>query len=338
MNTRSDSLESRVRRRLDSLTKPQGSLGRLEEIAVRYALIRGEEMPSPARKAMYVFCADHGVTDEGVSPFPRSVTRQMVHNFVDGGAAINVLCRGLGVAAVIVNVGVEGPAIPGAMDCKIADGTADFSKQPAMTREQAQRSLDTGVALAAEASRNFDMAGVGEMGIGNTTTAAALLSAFTAADPSETVGAGTGADPAGIARKADVIRGALALHKPDPSDGVGVLAAVGGLEIGAMAGFILGCAEHRLPVVLDGFPCCAAALLARAIRQDALQTAFFGHCSAERGHRMMLSVLGGDPLVDFGMRLGEGTGAAIAMGIIDSAVRLYREMATFEEAAVERRA
>ena len=193
-----------------------------------------------------------------------------------------------------------------------------------------------GLTLAADAARTFDMAGLGEMGIGNTTTAAALLSAFTAADPSETVGAGTGADATGIARKADTIRRALALHNPDRSDGVGVLAAVGGLEIGAMAGFILGSAEHGLPVVLDGFPCCAAALVARAIQPDALRTAFFGHCSAERGHRMMLSSLGGEPLVDFGMRLGEGTGAAIAMGIIDSAVRLYREMATFEEAAVER--
>lgn len=325
-----------VRQRLDCLTKPPGSLGRLEEIALRFALIRGEEMPSMTRKAIYVFCADHGVTDEGVSPFPRSVTRQMVRNFVAGGAAINVLCRAQGIRPVIVNVGVDGDPIDGVLDCKVADGTANFSKGPAMTRQQAQRSLDIGFSLALEAARDCDLAGLGEMGIGNTTAAAALLSAFTGVDPAETAGAGTGSDAAGIRRKADVIRQSLERHQPDPADGVGVLAAVGGLEIGAMAGFILGAAENRLPVVLDGFPCCAGALVARAIRPDALGTAFFAHCSAERGHRLMLSFLGGEPLVDLGMRLGEGTGAAIAMGIIDSAVRLYSEMATFSEAAVDR--
>jgi nicotinate-nucleotide--dimethylbenzimidazole phosphoribosyltransferase len=205
-----------------------------------------------------------------------------------------------------------------------------------MTREQAQRSIDAGFTQAADAAINCDLAGLGEMGIGNTTSASALLSAFTGADPSQTVGAGTGADTAGLARKADAIRRALELHQPDPSDGLGVLAAVGGFEIGAMAGFILGAAKHRLPIVLDGFPCCAAALVARAISGDALDTAFFGHRSAERAHALMLSALGAVPMLDLGMRLGEGTGAALAMGIIDSAVRLYREMATFEEAAIER--
>ena len=337
MSTGSEGLEGKVRERLDSLTKPRGSLGRLEEIALRFALIRGEEMPSPARKGMYVFCADHGVTDEGVSPFPRSVTRQMVRNFVDGGAAINVLCRGMGIRPVIVNVGVEGPPMPGSIDCKVADGTANFAVGPAMTREQARRSIDIGMAKAAEAAVAFDMAGLGEMGIGNTTSASALLSAFAGLDPADTVGVGTGADGAGVARKANVIRRALKLHRLHPSDGIRVLEAVGGFEIGAIAGFILGAAEHRLPVVLDGFPCCAGALVARAMNAKALDTAFFAHRSAERGHAIMLSALGGVPMLDLGMRLGEGTGAALAMGIIESAVRLYREMATFDEAAVDRR-
>ena len=336
MNTRSESIETRVRGRLDSLTKPKESLGRLEEIALRFALIRGEEMPSPARKAMFIFCADHGITEEGVSPYPRGVTRQMVRNFVDGGAAINVLCRCLNIRPVIVNVGVDGPSIPGTDDCKIAEGTANFAVRPAMTREEAQQSIDIGIRQATAAAETSDLAGVGEMGIGNTTTASALLSAFTGLDPSDTVGPGTGADAGGIARKAAVIRLALAFHQPDPSDGLGVLAALGGFEIGAIAGFLLGASQHRLPVVLDGFPCCAAALVARAIRPDALDTAFFAHCSAEPGHRRMLSFLGANPLLDLGMRLGEGTGAALAMSIIDSAVRLYREMATFEEASVDR--
>jgi nicotinate-nucleotide--dimethylbenzimidazole phosphoribosyltransferase len=336
MNTASDGLELSVRQRLDSLTKPQGSLGRLEDIALRFALIRGEQMPSASRKVMYVFCADHGVTDEGVSPFPRSVTRQMVLNFVRGGAAINVLCRTFGIQPMIVNAGVEGDCVPGAIDARIAGGTANFARGAAMTRDQAQRSLDLGFRKAAEAAANFDLAGLGEMGIGNTTAAAALLSVFTRADPDETAGAGTGSDQAGISRKAAVIRRALELHRPDPSDGLGVLAAVGGFEIGAIAGFIIGAAEHNLPVVLDGFPCCSGALVARAIQPGCLRTVFFGHRSAERAHSMMLASLGADPLIELGMRLGEGSGAAIAMGIVDSAVRLYREMATFEEAAVER--
>ena len=336
MNIGSESLEQSVRRRLDSLTKPQGSLGRLEDIALRFALIRGEQMPSASRKAMYVFCADHGVTDEGVSPFPRSVTRQMLLNFVRGGAAINVLCRTFGIQPVIVNAGVEGEPVPETIDCRIGSGTANFAIGPAMTRDQAQRSLDLGFRKAVEAAANFDLVGLGEMGIGNTTAAAALLSAFTGADPEQTVGAGTGCDQAGISRKAAVIRRALDLHRPDAVDGLGVLASVGGFEIGAIAGFILGAAEHKLPVVLDGFPCCSGALVARAIRPDCLRTVFFGHRSAERAHSTMLETLGGEPLIELGMRLGEGSGAAIAMGVIDAAVRLYREMATFEEAAVER--
>jgi nicotinate-nucleotide--dimethylbenzimidazole phosphoribosyltransferase len=255
----------------------------------------------------------------------------MVRNFVDGGAAINVMCRSLNIPAVIVDVGVRGPAIAGVENHKIAPGTKNFAVEPAMTRTQAEAVLEVGRSLAVEAGQSFDLTGLGEMGIGNTTTAVALLSAFTGRDASEIAGRGTGAPQEMVDRKIDVVRRAIALHKPAPDDGIGVLAALGGFEIGAIAGFILGAWSRRLPVVLDGFPCCARALVARAIQPDALSACIFAHLSAERGHGVLLNNLGAKPILDLGMRLGEGTGAALAIGIVDAAVRLYREMATFEE-------
>jgi nicotinate-nucleotide--dimethylbenzimidazole phosphoribosyltransferase len=335
MSISSELLAETVRARLDSLTKPPGSLGQLEQIALKFALIRGMEMPSSARKGLYIFCGDHGVTAEGVSRYPSSVTRQMTCNFASGGGAINVLCRRNEIQPVIVDVGVSGPAVPGVLDRKIAPGTRNLRREPAMSRLEAEAALQIGRELAVHAAEKFDMAGVGEMGIGNTTSAAALLSAFTGLHPSGAVGSGTGMNAEGMSRKADVIGAALTLHRPDPKDAVGVLAAVGGFEIAAITGFILGASTHRLPVVLDGFPCCSAALAARAISPDALSTAFFGHLSAERGHAFLLEWLNAEPLLSLGMRLGEGTGAALAIGIIDAAVLLYREMATFEEAAID---
>lgn len=336
MSIRSEELEQKVRARLDSLTKPRGSLGELEEIALRVALIRGEELPSTTRRGMYVFCGDHGVTAEGVSPYPSSVTQQMVRNFLAGGAAINVLCRTFDIQPVIVDVGVRGIAVPGVVDRRIAEGTGNFVREAAMSREQANAALEAGRESAREAAGRFDIAGLGEMGIGNTTAAAALLSVFTGLHPAAASGIGTGLDDAGVSRKVAAITHALERHRPDPGDPVGVLTAVGGLEIAAIAGFITEAAVQRLPVVLDGFPCCAAALVARALAHNALDTAFFGHLSSERGHAFLLESLGVRPMLSFGMRLGEGTGAALAMTIIDAAVRLYREMATFEEAAVSR--
>ena len=327
-------LERRVRARLDRLTKPPGSLGLLEELAVRFAVIKGEEMPSSARKAVYIFCGDHGVTEEGVSPYPSEVTRQMMRNFVNGGAAISVLARRLEAVASVVDVGACGGPVSGVVDRKVAPGTQNFTWEPAMTREQASAALAVGEEMASDASERTDLVGLGEMGIGNTTCAAAVASAITGRDPAETAGPGTGLTPEGVERKIDVIRRALALHKPDPADGLGVLAAVGGFEIGAIAGFILRASELRLPIVLDGFPCCSAALIARALRPDALKTTFFSHQSQEQGHRLILDHLGAAAWFDFGMRLGEGTGTAIMMGIIDLSVRLYREMATFDEAGI----
>lgn len=310
-------LEARIRRRLDSLTKPLGSLGRLEEIALQVGLIQGTDMPVIGRKAMLLFCADHGVVEEGVSPFPQEVTGQMVANFRAGGAAITVLCRQYGIEPVIVDMGVGKP-------------TRNFTREPAMSREEAQRAVETGIAHAADG----DLLGAGEMGIGNSTSAAALLCVFTGIDPQEAAGRGTGLDDVGVARKVEVIARALALHRPDPADAIGVLAALGGFEIAAMVGLILGAAQKRRVVVLDGFISCSAALLARAIEPAALDCVVYSHRSAERGHRRMLEALNARPLLDLDMRLGEGTGAAIGISLVESAVRLYREMATFASAGV----
>jgi nicotinate-nucleotide--dimethylbenzimidazole phosphoribosyltransferase len=310
-------LEGRIRKRLDSLTKPQGSLGRLEELALQVGLIQGTDMPSVGRKAMLLFCADHGVVEEGVSPFPQEVTRQMVANFQAGGAAITVLCRQYGIDPVIVDMGVGRP-------------TRNFMREPAMSRVEAQRAIAAG----REHAGDGDLLGAGEMGIGNSTAAAALLCAFTGADPLDAAGRGTGLDDAGVARKAGVIARALALHRPDAKDALGVLAALGGFEIAAIAGLILGAAKKRRVVVLDGFISCSAALIVRAMKPAALDCVVYSHRSAERGHRRMLEALNARPLFDLDMRLGEGTGAAIGISVVEAAVRLYREMATFESAGV----
>ena len=310
-------LVARIRQRLDSLTKPRGSLGLLEEIALQVGLIQGTDMPSVGRKAMLLFCADHGVVEEGVSPFPAEVTQQMVANFQAGGAAITVLCRQYGIEPVIVDMGVGSP-------------TRNFTRQPAMSPLEAQRAIDVGIAHSADG----DLLGAGEMGIGNSTSAAALLCAFTGMPPIEAAGRGTGLDDAGVARKAEVIARALALHRPDRNDAMGVLAALGGFEIAAIVGLILGAARSGRVVVLDGFISCSAALVVRAINPSALDHVIYSHRSAERGHQRMLEALNARPLLDLDMRLGEGTGAAIGISLVESAVRLYREMATFESAGV----
>ncbi|MBK9170326.1 MAG: nicotinate-nucleotide--dimethylbenzimidazole phosphoribosyltransferase [Bryobacterales bacterium] len=327
-------LTAAVRARWDALTKPQGSLGLLEETATRYAVIRGTAMPSLARKAMYVFCADHGVTAEGVSAYPAEVTPQMVRNFLRGGAAISVLCRHFGIEPIIVDAGVNAPGEKGVVDCKIDFGTRNFARVPAMTREQAELALERGRELAALAARRFDIAGLGEMGIGNTTPASALLCVFAGVTPTAATGRGTGLSRQAVARKAAVIRRALALHTPDPADAVGALAAVGGFEIAMMAGFLMGAAAHRLPVMIDGFISCAAMLAARVLEPRVEEIAFYSHRSAERAHGRMLKALGARPLLELDLRLGEGTGAALGIALLETAVRLYSDMATFAEARV----
>ncbi len=313
------SLSESIQRRLDSLTKPPGSLGDLERIAHRYCLIAGQLTPPLPRKGLYIFCADHGVVAEGVSAYPSSVTAQMVDNFQRGGAAINGLCRQFQIEPVII-------------DCGVGHPTANFAVEPAMTLQKAGELLKRGRMLAHSAKQRFDLVGLGEMGIGNTTSAAALLSAFTGADPSITVGAGTGLDDAGVLRKIAVVNRALARHVS--RDPLAVLAALGGFEIGTMAGFILTAAEIGLPVVVDGFISSAAALVALRLNPASLETAFFSHRSAERGHSAMLEALGVSPCFDLGLRLGEGSGAALMMNLVETALRLYLEMATFAEAGV----
>ncbi len=325
------SLAEQIQRRVDHLTKPPGSLGRLEEIAVRYGVARGTADLKLERKAMYVFCADHGVAVEGVSAYPAEVTRQMVRNFAAGGAAINVLCRQYGIDAFIVDVGVKGDPEPGVIHRRIAPGTHNFLDEPAMTREQAGQAIEIGRDLA---TAGYDIVGTGEMGIGNTTAAAAVVAAMTGRDPAAVVGRGTGIDDARWRHKVEVVRQALERRRPDPADPVGVLAAVGGFEIGAMAGLILGAAAARIAVVVDGFIATAGALLAEGIEPGVREGMFFAHRSAEAGHDVALEALGARPLLDLGMRLGEGTGAALAIGLIESAVRLYNEMATFDSAGV----
>ena len=328
-------IERAVADRWDSLTKPQGSLGRLERIVARLALQQGQPRPTLERKSIYVFCGDHGVTAEGVSAFPSEVTRQMVVNFVRGGAAINALCRHNGIHTFVVDAGVKGDPIDGALNRRVREGTRNFAVEPALTRAEVERAIEAGAALAAES--HDGIRGVGEMGIGNTTSASALLRGFTGADGALAAGPGTGLAPEAVTHKAAVITRALALHRPDPADPIGVLAAVGGCEIAMMAGFLLGSAERRVPVMMDGFITCAAALAARAINPAVTDYLHYSHRSAEQAHGLMLAALGGDPLFDLGMRLGEGSGAAIAISLVEQALALYDGMATFAEAAVSNR-
>jgi len=329
-------LQRKIEDRWNSLTKPPGSLGRLEQMVTHYGRIRDEAMPSLKRKGMYIFCGDHGVTAEGVSSYPREVTGQMMRNFLAGGAAISVLCRRFAIEPVVVDAGVIGEAPAGVVDRKVAAGTRNFCTGPAMTRAEVERAIEAGRELAGEAATRFDIAGAGEMGIGNSTAAAALLCAFTGLTPDDAVGCGAGVDAAGLARKTAAVRRALTLHQPDPEDGIGVLASVGGFEIAMIAGFVLEAAVQKLPVVLDGFIATSAALAVKAIEPAALATVFYSHRSAERGHARMLGYLDAEVYYSLDLRLGEGTGAALTINLLKTALTLYHEMATFDEAGVSR--
>lgn len=332
------SSESAAQQRLDSLTKPQGSLGRLEELARRIAVIQGKVPPRLGRKLLLVFAADHGITEEGVSAYPRDVTAQMTYNFLNGGAAINVLARHHSVDTEVVDVGVDyefaGPR--GLRNCKVRRGTANFARGPAMTRDEAVRSVELGIQIAREAAaENIFLLGAGDMGIGNTSSATAILCALTGAAPGRVVGRGTGIDDATLRRKIAAIEKGLDINRPDANDPLDVLAKVGGLEIGAITGVILGTAAFRIPMVLDGFIAGAAALLAQRFSPHVRDVLFASHLSAERGHQLMLDDLKLAPVLDLQMRLGEGTGACLLMGLIEAAVRIMGEMATFESAGVK---
>lgn len=330
-------LERKIRLRLDSLTKPPGSLGRLESIALWYCMARGEVLPAPPRKRCFIFCADHGVTAAGVSPYPREVTRQMALNFALGGAAINVLCRQAGIEAVVVDVGVDGDIDPaaGVIDRKVARGTANLAEQPAMTADQCEKAILTGAALAHEAvDEGFTLLLGGEMGIGNTTAAAAVGAALLGRGGKDLAGRGAGIDDEGLSRKAALIDQALARADVDPTDALQVLTEFGGLEIAALCGMMLGAAARRTPVLVDGFIATAAALAAVRLAPAARGYLLFAHRSAEQGHRMLLESLEAAPVLDLDMRLGEGSGAALAATVVDRALSLYREMATFDSAGI----
>ena len=326
-----------VRDRWDSLTKPRGSLGMLEACVVKLAEIQNTEAPRAGRRAIYVFCGDHGITEEGVSLYPSVVTREMVKNFVRGGAAINVLCRQLSIETCIVDAGVSGPKLDGVIDLRVGNGTGNFLHGPAMSRNEAAAAIERGIDLAALAAGQFDLVGVGEMGIGNSTSASAILCALTGATPQQAAGRGTGLDQAGISRKQEVLQAALAMHNFSADDPLSVVSAFAGFEIAMMAGFLLGAASRSLPVVIDGFISSSAFLVARSFYAALAHHVFFAHRSAELAHRRLLECAGAEPLLDLGLCLGEGTGAALAMNLIASAVSLYWEMATFAEAAVSDR-
>ncbi len=328
-----------ARQRQRQLTKPPGSLGRLEELAVRIAGLTANPVPFLDKKVVFVLAADHGVVRQGVSPYPQAVTAQMVANFLAGGAAINALARAAGARVVVADFGVVNP--PAHLELRaysLGPGTADFTAGPAMTRKQAAAAVERGIALLeSELGAGLDLVGTGEMGIGNTTAAAAVVSALLGVPPGRTVGRGTGLDPAGVRHKARVVEAGLRRNRPDPADPLDVLAKVGGFEIGGLVGLILGAAARRKPVVLDGYITGAAALLAVRLCPAVRPYLIASHRSAEPGHRLVLRALKLRPLLDLGMRLGEGTGAALAFLLIDAALRTHREMRTFAEAGVSDR-
>jgi nicotinate-nucleotide--dimethylbenzimidazole phosphoribosyltransferase len=331
------SLRAKAQARLDRLTKPLGSLGRLEELASSYVTMTGLLKPNIPRGMVITFAADHGVTAEGVSAYPREVTPQMVLNFLRGGAGVNVLSRHAGVDVRVVDIGVDcefGP-MPGLLDRKIMKGTRNLALESAMTRAQAERAVAVGIELAEEAVREgVGLLGTGEMGIGNTTPSAAVTAVMTGRPVEEVTGRGTGIDEAGRAHKIAVIQRALDLHCPDRADPLDVLAKVGGLEIGGLAGLILGAAAARVPVVLDGFIAGAAALIAVGVQPLCRDYLIASHRSVEQGHRVVLDHLGLTPLLDLDLRLGEGTGACLGMDLVCAAIKIYTEMATFGEAGV----
>jgi nicotinate-nucleotide--dimethylbenzimidazole phosphoribosyltransferase len=329
----------KARQRLDTLTKPLGSLGRLEDIAAQFVAISGHQLAKPVSKAAYVFAADHGVTEEGVSAYPREVTRQMVLNFLSEGAAINVLARLNGATLNVVDVGVAADfaSIRGLLHHKVRAGTRNMLHEPAMSEQEVAKALSIGYQLGSEAAdAGHTIIAIGEMGIGNTTSASALTCLMTGAAAKLATGRGTGVEPAAYANKVRVVEAVVARHSGASSvlQPVEILRRVGGLEIAAMAGMVLAGARHRLLVVLDGFISTAAAAIAVGMAPNALGYLIAGHRSEEPGHKLLLDHLQLTPVLALGMRLGEGTGAVLAMPVIESAIALYHQMATFSSAGV----
>ncbi len=326
-----------ARKRQDSLTKPRGSLGKLEEVSVRVAGMRRCICSTFDNKAIVVMAADHGVVAEGVSAYPQSVTRQMVYPFLSGCAAVNVFARHIGARVVVVDMGVIGGFEPHPLlqSKSIAFGTANMATGAAMTRKQATDSIEAGIAvIESQIAEGLDIIGTGEMGIGNTTAASAICAAVTGRNVSEVAGRGTGIDDNQLEHKIEVINRALEVNRPDGNDTIDILSKVGGFEIGGLTGVILGAAANRIPVVIDGFISGAAALLAVKLSPQVKDYLIASHLSEERGHRIMLEYMGLIPLLDLDMRLGEGTGAALGISLVEASVKILKEMKTFQEAGV----
>jgi nicotinate-nucleotide--dimethylbenzimidazole phosphoribosyltransferase len=326
-----------ARKRQDNLTKPQGSLGQLESLSIQVSGIKGNSRPRIVHKVIFTLAGDHGVTAEGVSAYPSEVTPQMVYNFLRGGAGINVLARQVGARVVIADLGVASSLepCPELKDKKVAKGTKNMAQGPAMSREEAIRSIEAGIELVEEErSRGIDILGTGDMGIGNTTPSSAITAAFTGAAPALITGRGTGLNDQGWQRKVEIIQEALRINHPDPEDGIDVLSKVGGFEIGGIAGVILAGAKYRIPVVIDGFISGAAALIAVSLSPQVKPYLIASHQSAEQGHKIILEYLGLKPLLNLHMRLGEGTGAALGISLVEASLKILDEMATFAEAGV----
>ena len=318
---------------------PHWALGRLMDLAVDLAGMTRSIQPPVARKTIVTMAADHGVVAQGVSKYPQEVTAQMVHNFVHGGAGVHAMARLAGAEVVVVDMGMaadsRGLAEAGKIvRGRIAAGTEDITQGPAMTSEQARAAVEAGIRVADDLGHKVDVFGTGDMGIGNTTPSAAIAAMITGASVAEVTGRGTGIDDRELQHKIAVIQQALQTNKPDPDDAMDVLAKVGGFEIAGIAGLILGAAARRKPIVVDGFISTAGALIAHALSATAADYIIAAHRSTENGHKLMLRHLGKEPLLDLEMRLGEGTGAALAMNLVEAAVRILTEVATFEEASV----
>ena len=332
----------KARQRTARLVMPTRALGRLHEISERLCGIYRTLKPSMDRRAILVMAGDHGVVDQGVSAYPQVITGEMVRAFLRGGAGINVLARLVDADVWVVDMGIIPELDPASMVGgdrllihKVAKGTSNLAEGPAMTRQEAEKAILAGFQLASDLfHKGVEILGTGDMGIGNTTPSAAIGTVLTGRGLEEMVGRGTGMDANGLSRKQEAIRQGIEVNQPDSKDGVDVLEKIGGFEIGGIAGCVLAGAYHSRPVVIDGFISTAGALVAHAICPYAVDYIFAGHCSEEPGHKIMLDYLGLNPILDLGMRLGEGTGGALAMGIMEGAVRIIQEMLTFEEAGV----
>ncbi|MGL4208055.1 MAG: nicotinate-nucleotide--dimethylbenzimidazole phosphoribosyltransferase [Candidatus Adiutrix sp.] len=330
-----NALAEYARQREDALAKPRGTLGRLEECAIKMAAIQNTTQPRHQNRLIVVCAGDHGVVEEGISPYPQDVTRQQISNFAQGGGTITVLGRHAGAKVILADVGVnyDFPPNPNIINLKIAKGTKNMAKGPAMTRDEAVLSILTGLEIVLKEPQ-IDIVAAGEMGIGNTTPSAAICSVLMGLSPEETTGRGSGLSPEKVAHKAKIIKQAIDINKPNPKDAIDVLAKVGGFEIGAMAGVYLGAAMRNCAIIIDGFIAGAAALLATQLAPNIRHYFFAGHCSKEKAHRATLEHLQLNPLLDLGLWLGEGSGAAVAMFILECSAAHFNEMRTLAEAMI----